>query len=163
MNLFAGSYGTRAAQVFMRTYPQSVRTAYLGSVVPIDIITPLTMAQSAQLVLDDTLDACAAEPTCGVAFPNLREELHQLVARLDAGKVLVAVPGQRGRFPIHRGRVMEWFRSMSYRPGTAAELPWIIHQAYLGDHGRLIDGLLSNARSRHRIELRSLLFHYVQR
>ena len=32
-----------AGQEAMRTYPQSVRTAYLGSVVPIDVITPLTM------------------------------------------------------------------------------------------------------------------------
>src|SRR6202043_1710983 len=40
LNLFAGSYGTRAAQIFMRAFPNSVRTAYLGSVVPIDVATP---------------------------------------------------------------------------------------------------------------------------
>jgi pimeloyl-ACP methyl ester carboxylesterase len=37
LNLFAGSYGTRAAQVYMRMYPESVRTVYMGSVVPIDL------------------------------------------------------------------------------------------------------------------------------
>src|SRR4051812_47528842 len=35
LNLFAGSFGTRAAQAYIRQYPQSVRTAYLGSPVPI--------------------------------------------------------------------------------------------------------------------------------
>jgi pimeloyl-ACP methyl ester carboxylesterase len=34
LNLFAGSYGTRAAVVYLRAYPESVRTVYLGSVVP---------------------------------------------------------------------------------------------------------------------------------
>ena len=147
MNLSGGSYGTRAAQVFIRTYPQSVRTAYLGSVVPIDVITPLTMAKSAQAALDDTLKACAAEPACNTAFPNLREELVQVVARLDAGKVRVAIPGRSGTFPIHRGRVMEWFRSMNYRPSSAAELPLMIHRAYTGDFDPFVEGVLSNARS----------------
>jgi pimeloyl-ACP methyl ester carboxylesterase len=147
MNIFGGSYGTRAAQVLMRAYPQSVRTAYLGSVVPIDVIAPLTMAKSAQVALDSTLEACAAEPACNTAFPNLREEFHRIVARLDTGDVRVTIPGRGGSFPIHRGRVMEWFRSMNYRPSTAAGLPWMIHLAYMGDFGPIVEGVLSNARS----------------
>jgi pimeloyl-ACP methyl ester carboxylesterase len=146
MNIFGGSYGTRAAQVLMRAYPQSVRTAYLGSVVPIDVITPLTMAKSAQVALDSTLEACAAESACNTAFPNLRKEFHQVMARLDTGEVRVAIPGRTGTFPIRRGRVMEWFRSMNYRPSTAAELPWMIHRAYRGDLDPFVDGVLSNAR-----------------
>ena len=146
MNLSGGSYGTRAAQVLMRTYPQSVRTAYLGSVVPVDVITPLTMAKSAQVSLDNTLAACAADSACNAAFPNLREEFHQVAARLDAGEVRVAIPGRSGTFPIYRGRVMEWFRSMNYRPSTATELPWMIHRAYSGDFGPFVAGVLANAR-----------------
>ena len=147
MNISGGSYGTRAAQVIMRAYPESVRTAYLGSVVPVDVMTPLTMAKSAQVALDNTLNACAAEPACNTAFPNLRAEFQQVVERLDTGEVRVAIPGRSGTFPIHRGRVMEWFRSMNYRPSTAAELPWMIHQAFLGDFGPFVDGVLSNARN----------------
>jgi hypothetical protein len=69
------------------------------------------------------------------------------MARLDAGEVRVAIPGRSGTIPIHRGRVMEWFRSMNYRPGTAAELPWMIHRAYMGDFGPFVEGVLSNARN----------------
>ena len=147
LNLFGGSYGTRAAQVFMRAYPQSVHTAYLGSVVPIDVITPLTMAKSAQVALDNTLNACSAEPACKSAFPNLRQEFDQVIARLDTGEVRVAIPGHSGSFPLHRGRVMEWFRSMNYRPGTAAQMPWIIHRAYTEDFGPIAESVLSNARN----------------
>jgi pimeloyl-ACP methyl ester carboxylesterase len=146
MNLSAGSYGTRAAEVLMRAYPQSVRTAYLGSVVPIDVITPLTMAKSAQVALDETLTACARESACSTAFPNLRKEFSEVVARLDTGEVRVAIPDRDGAFPIRRGRVMEWFRSLNYRPSSAAELPWMIHRAYLGDFAPFVDGVLSNAR-----------------
>src|SRR5262249_14515868 len=85
MNIVGGSYGTRAAQILVRRYPQSVRTAYLGSVVPIDVIAPLTMAKSAEAALEKTLAACAAESGCSAAFPNLRKELDQVVTRLDTG------------------------------------------------------------------------------
>src|SRR5439155_8582431 len=93
-NNSCGTFRTRAAQVLMRSYPQSVRTAYLGSVVPIDVVSSLTMAKSAQTALDETLKACAAQPACNAAFPNLREEFRQVVTRLDAGKMRVAIPGR---------------------------------------------------------------------
>jgi pimeloyl-ACP methyl ester carboxylesterase len=146
LNLFAGSYGTRAAQVYLRAYPQSVRTAYLGSVVPIDVATPLTMAREAQVALENTFSACAADPACRAAFPNVREEFRQVVVRLDSGAVRVSVAGQPGTVQVHRGRVIEWLRSKLYRPSDAASLPWMIHQAYAGDWNPIVEGVLSQAR-----------------
>lgn len=146
LNLFAGSYGTRAAQVYLRAYPQSVRTVYLGSVVPIDVATPLTMAKEAQIALENTFSACAADSACHTAFPNLRDEFRQVLARLDSGDVRVSVPGRTGTVPLHRGRVIEWFRAKLYRPESAAILPWLIHQAYVGDWSPIVEGMLSNAR-----------------
>jgi pimeloyl-ACP methyl ester carboxylesterase len=147
MNLFGGSYGTRAAQVLMRAHPGSVRTAYLGSVVPIDVIAPLTMAKSAQAALDSLLKACAGDPECNAAFPNVRKELQEVLARLDTGQVRVPIPGLSGTYPISRGRVVEWFRSLNYRPSTATALPWMIYHAYTGDFGPIVNGVLSEARS----------------
>jgi pimeloyl-ACP methyl ester carboxylesterase len=48
LNLFAGSYVTQAAQVYLKRYPESVRTAYLGSPVPIDVGEPLDFAITEQ-------------------------------------------------------------------------------------------------------------------
>jgi pimeloyl-ACP methyl ester carboxylesterase len=146
LNLFGGSYGTRAAQHFVRRYPQSVRTAYLGSVVPIDVATPLPMAKAAQQALDQTFVACAADGPCARAFPRLREEFRTVIARLDAGEVRVPVPGAPGTATINRGRVVEWLRSRLYRPGTSTDVPWMIHQAYLGEWGPIAEGLIENAR-----------------
>lgn len=145
LNLFAGSYGTRAAQVYLRAYPQSVRTVYLGSVVPIDVATPLTFAKTAEGALESTLSACAADSACRTEFPNLRDELREVLARLESG-VRVAVPGRTGTVPMHRGRVVEWFRAKLYRPATAAVVPWLIHRAYEGDWSPIVEGILSYAR-----------------
>jgi pimeloyl-ACP methyl ester carboxylesterase len=145
LNLFAGSYGTRAAQVFVRRYPRSVRTIYLGSAVPIDVATPLTFAPTAQGALETTFAACAADLACSAAFPNLRAEFADALARLRAESVRVRVDGV-GEAQLYAGRVIEWFRSRLYRPSTAAELPWLIHRAHQGDWRPIVDGILANAR-----------------
>jgi pimeloyl-ACP methyl ester carboxylesterase len=147
LNLFAGSYGTRAAQVFIRAYPGSVRTAYLGSVVPIDVANPGPFATTSQAALVKTLDACMADSDCKAAFPNLRQEFAELVMRLDTGKVNVHIPGSTATAVLARGRVAEWFRAKLYRPHSATSLPWLIHRAYLGDWQPIAEGILSDART----------------
>ena len=145
LNIFAGSYGTRAAAVYMRAHPNSVRTAYLGSVVPIDVAQPLPMARTEEVTLDGVLRACAADAACNRAFPSLRAEYHQVVSQLTAG-VSVSVAGVAGKAPLDRGRVAEWIRSRLYRPKDAASVPWLIHRAYLGDWDPIVQGILTGAR-----------------
>lgn len=146
LNLFAGSYGTRAAQAYLRAYPQSVRTAYLGSVVPIDLEGVLDFAQTGQTALQHMMENCARDSACHGAFPDLPGEFSQILERLASGKVRVTLPGYPHPVPLDRGRVAEWFRSKLYRPHDAAALPWTIHRAYTGDWNPIVDGILSDAR-----------------
>jgi len=146
VNLYSFSYGTRAAQHYMRAYPKSVRTAYLGSLVPIDIATPLPFARAAQLALDKTFEACAADAPCAKSYPDLKREFSTVMARLDAG-VSVTVPGSDVAAPLSRGRVAEYLRYLLYTTDRAAEVPWLIHRAYLGDWTPLAGGVLDHARS----------------
>jgi pimeloyl-ACP methyl ester carboxylesterase len=146
VNLFAGSYGTRAAQTYMRAYPQSVRTAYFGSVVPIDLEGALDFAKAAQIAIDHMFENCESDSACHTAFPNLRNEFHQVMERLASGNVRVSLPGHTDPVPLDRGRLAEWFRSRLYRPREATELPWIIHRAFTGDWAPIVDGILSGAR-----------------
>ncbi|MGH7946484.1 MAG: alpha/beta fold hydrolase [Steroidobacteraceae bacterium] len=148
LNLFAGSYGTRAAQIYLRAYPQSVRTVYLGSVVPVDVAIPLPLAGAAQSALENTFSACEADPACHAAFPNVRDEFREIMARLESGFVRVAIPDRTDPTPLHRGRVAEWIRAKLYRPASAVILPWVIHQAYVGDWDPVAEGILSDARAR---------------
>jgi len=146
VNLYALSYGTRAAQVYLRAYPDSVRTAYLGSVVPIDIPMPLPFARVAQDTLEATISACERDAICAAAFPALRQETKEVFARLAAGKVEVSVPGTQVHARLSAGRVAERLRTMMYKPAGAADVPWTIHRAFLGDWQPLVGGILEGAR-----------------
>jgi pimeloyl-ACP methyl ester carboxylesterase len=146
LNLFASSYGTRAAQVYVRMYPESVRTVYMGSVVPIDVPEPLPFAKTEQAAIEKMFDTCAADSACNTAFPRLRDEFRQISARLSSGSVRVAAQGHSGSVQLYRGRVAEWFRSKLYRPRSSTALPWMIHRAYLGDWSPISEDILSDAR-----------------
>jgi pimeloyl-ACP methyl ester carboxylesterase len=146
LNLFAGSYGTRAAQVFVKMYPGRVRTMYLGSVVPIDIAFPLPFSKAAQSMLERMFASCEADPLCHSAFPHLRDEFYALMERLESGRVLVTLPGHAEAVSLSRGRVAEWFRALLYRPSSAARLPWLIHRASNGDWAPIVEGILGQAR-----------------
>jgi pimeloyl-ACP methyl ester carboxylesterase len=135
MNLFAGSYGTRAAQHILRAYPASVRTVYMGSAVPVDVAIPLPLAKAGQGALEKTFAACDAEPACHAAFPDPRGDFRRALA-LANGKAL------------SRGRFAEWVRSRLYRPFMAIELPAYFHEAASGDFTRINAAVLENAQSR---------------
>jgi pimeloyl-ACP methyl ester carboxylesterase len=148
LNLYAGSYGTRAAQMYLRSFPASVRSEYLGSPVPMDAANPLAFAKTGQAALDLLLSACAADEQCREAFPNLREEFRAVALKLDSGAVRVSIPGRRAATAmLNGGRVAEWMRSKLYRPYSAKMLPWMIHRAYAGDWSPLVKDLLAGARN----------------
>lgn len=132
LNLSGGSYGTRAAQFYLRAYPQNVRTIYLGSVVPLDVATPLTMAKSAETPRNQLFAACAADAACNAAFPDLRKEFGEVRQQLESGKA-----------PVAPGRAAEWFRSKTYRPYSSFDLPWIIHRAHAGDWSPIVASIQS--------------------
>jgi pimeloyl-ACP methyl ester carboxylesterase len=146
LNLFAGSYGTRAAVVYLRAYPKSVRTAYLGSAVPIDVAQPLPMAKTAQSAIESVFAACAADSACHAAFPNLSLEFREIFTHLRSG-VRVSIPGSTGAVPLDSGRVAEWFRSKLYRPKSAVALPWLVHQAYSGNWDPIVEAILSGTQA----------------
>jgi pimeloyl-ACP methyl ester carboxylesterase len=146
LNLYAGSYGTRAAQVYMRSFPASVRSAYLGSAVPLDAANPLPFAKTAETAIELLFASCSADAACHAAYPKLREEFHDIMLKLDSGTVRVAIPGRAQQATLYRGRVAEWLRSKLYRPKSATMLPWMIHRAHAGDWDALVKELLADAR-----------------
>jgi pimeloyl-ACP methyl ester carboxylesterase len=145
LNLYGGSYGTRAAQAYIRSFPASVRTAYLGSAVPMDAANPLPFAKTAESAFELLFSSCSAEAGCRSAYPKLREEFRAVMLRLDSGTVRVSIPTRAKRPTLNRGRVVEWMRSRLYRPKSATMLPWMIHRAYGEDWNPLVKDLLSDA------------------
>jgi pimeloyl-ACP methyl ester carboxylesterase len=140
VDLFGGSYGTRAAQVYLRRHPQVVRSVILDGVAPVDEPIPLHHAYAGKRAVDMLLAECAADSACHAAFPKLAEELQAVMERVDRGvKVAIqdAKSGKTVEVTPSRGLIAEGLRFLGY--GSAVrKLPLIVHQAYEGDLAQLV-------------------------
>jgi pimeloyl-ACP methyl ester carboxylesterase len=137
INLYGGSYGTRAAQVYMRRHTAHVRSAMLLGTAGMQQYLPLYHARDAQASMEGLLAACAAEPACGKAFPRVRQELDAVIARLDRQPATTMVTDRRTgkavEVPITRHVFAENLRFSTYTPAIGMAAPLLIHQAYEGD------------------------------
>lgn len=137
INLFGGSYGTRAAQVYMRRHTEHVRSAILLGTAGFKQHLPLYHARDAQASMDGLLAACTADAACGKAFPRVRQELDAVIARLDRQPATATVTdkrtGQAVEVPITRQVFAENLRFSTYSPAVAMAAPLLIHQAHQGD------------------------------
>lgn len=137
INLWGGSYGTRAALVYARRHPDRMRTVVLDGAAPFEIKLPLHNAWGAQRALGRLVADCAAEPECRTAYPRLREEIAEVFARLDQGPVPVRFRHPRTARPLEmtvtRGVFASGLRGMLYTPAHASLVPWMIRSARQGD------------------------------
>jgi pimeloyl-ACP methyl ester carboxylesterase len=137
INLFGLSYGTRAALVYMRQHPEHVRSVVLMSVDPPYQRMPLYHARDGQRALYLLLNECAADQACNNAFPQVRRELMDLLARLkrQPARVSYTVPGTGAEHTveIQRDVFTEKLRSQLYTPAGGREIPFAIHEAAQGD------------------------------
>ena len=83
INLYGGSYGTRAAIVYTRRHGLNVRSVVLDGVAPPDMRLPLYMARDGQRALDLMLRDCEQDSGCRNRFPALRDRLTRLLDRLE--------------------------------------------------------------------------------
>ncbi len=90
VNLYGASYGTRLAQVIMREYPEIVNTAILDSVVPVNTSVIETYFSAIDSGFETLFTACALDPACNSAYPNLEETFWDLVHELDENPVSVS-------------------------------------------------------------------------
>jgi pimeloyl-ACP methyl ester carboxylesterase len=84
INIYGGSYGTRAGLVYLRQHGDRVRAIVLDGVAPPDMRLPLYVARDAQRALDRLLADCAAAADCAAQYPRLAERVRALFTRLDA-------------------------------------------------------------------------------
>jgi len=142
INVFGGSYGTRAAQAYMRQHPEHVRSAVLGGVMIMDAKMPLYHARKAQESIEKLFDDCAGDESCRTAFPDLRGDLAKVIARLDQGPVKQTIPhpktGKPVELSIPKGAFTTTLRAMQYSPFLSVRIPLYVHLAAQGDYGPMI-------------------------
>ena len=137
IDLHGASYGTRAAQVYLRRHGDHVRSAVLIGVAAMDQYLPLFHARDGKRALDLVFDLCARTPACAAAFPDLRAEHERVLAGLDRERGRATVESPVDHHPVEvtipRDVFAEQIRFTLYGADVAAIAPYIIHRAAQGD------------------------------
>ncbi len=142
ISLWGGSYGTRAALVYLRQHEDRVRAVVLDGVAPPDMQLPLHTARDAQRALDRLFADCAADAACHATFPSLAADTAALFTRLDTAPAKVQGTHPRTGTPLdisitRRDVALILFRTL-YVPEIASLLPRVLTQAAGGDFQGLL-------------------------
>ncbi|MFJ9643904.1 alpha/beta fold hydrolase [Streptomyces sp. NPDC101206] len=95
-NVYGVSYGTDLALQLLRDHPQGIRSTVLDSVVAPHLNLLEGLWTNAADQYGAVFAACAAQPACRSAYPDLRAEFNATVQRLDRRPLTVTVPGEGG-------------------------------------------------------------------
>ena len=138
IDLVGLSYGTFAAQIYMRQHPEHVRSVFLVGVATPNIKQPLLFPRSAQHAMDMLFVDCAADDLCHRSFPDLEKEFASVLARFDSGPLLVELidpaTKRKEKVKLFRSSFVEHLRLAMYTTGSQSFVPLIIHRAFANDY-----------------------------
>ena len=142
VNLWGGSYGTRAALVYLKQHEAVVRSVVLDGVAPPDMRIPLYMARDGQRALDRLIEDCAKDAGgCAAAYPNLGTTVDALWTLL-AARPRVTVPHPRTGRPttltVSQRLVASVVFQSLYSPEITALLPQLLSDASQGNFQGLL-------------------------
>ena len=138
-NLFGNSFGTMLALTVMRDFPDNVRAAILDGVWPPQVNATEARHANAASALEAFFRHCETDPECAQRYPDLEQELWQVVDRYTEHLTLtfsnydpyVSESFEEevdGHFILRR--VLESLRSHSWIP----YVPFLLHRIAGGDH-----------------------------
>ena len=133
INLYGGSYGTRAALVYLRQRGEHVRSIVLDGVAPTDMRLPLFTARDAQHALDNAVADCEADQACRQAFPHLSSRITTLLTRLEHHPQPVRIvhprTGVAEDVNVDARLVASILFNAVYSPVTASIVPVLVERA----------------------------------
>jgi pimeloyl-ACP methyl ester carboxylesterase len=142
INLYGGSYGTRAALVYVRQHGERVRSMVLDGVAPTDMRIPMFAARDAQRALDKLLTDCDADSACRSMHPGLAGRVRTLLQRLTARPARVEVmhprTGIRETVTLEARVVAGVLFAALYSPLTSSLVPSLIARAEQDDFQNLL-------------------------
>jgi pimeloyl-ACP methyl ester carboxylesterase len=150
VDLYASSYGTRVAELYMRRFPAAVHAVILDGVTYAEqIIGPETPAD-AEKALNLILSRCERASDCAAAYPDLRGELAGLRKRFGPDRQPLELADPSSGVPLHidfnRGMLNAALRFLSYNAVEASLLPALLHQGAGGNLAPLASQTLMMAR-----------------
>jgi pimeloyl-ACP methyl ester carboxylesterase len=138
INIWGGSFGTRLAQHYAKTYPVQTRSLILDGATPITESVLLSSPRSMEQALASISQACKQDKSCAAQMPNLLGEVRSLAMRLSARpqRITLTHPATLKRETVAldaRSLVMA-IRLSLYAPQSRAMLPPLIKAALAGNY-----------------------------
>ena len=94
-NIRGHSYGSYYGFVLMQEYPESVRAAFLSGIVPLTWEYNWYATQTLRTIYL-VIDSCKKDPLCREQFPDLEDQILQLLKRLETSPIEVQLPDETG-------------------------------------------------------------------
>ena len=142
VNLWGGSYGSRAALEFLRRHPSRVRTVTLDGVAPMGMKLPLSFVADGDAAFERMLFDCESDRLCAKAYPELRRNLSRLRAHLarhpEQVSITDPVTGEQDSIRVTESVFLSGLFRPLYLPELASVLPFGITMAAAGDFNALL-------------------------
>jgi pimeloyl-ACP methyl ester carboxylesterase len=137
IDLYAGSYGTRVAQLYMRRYPSHTHAVILDGVTYPEQALGVQTPQDGERSLNLIVARCQQAKDCADAYPELRQDLDGLLRQFGPDKVMISIDDPDSGLPkqieFNHNLLGVALRLLSYSSMQASLLPTLIHQAAHGN------------------------------
>lgn len=131
INVWGGSYGTRAALFYLRKYEHTVRSVILDAVAAPATAFMTQAPRSAGRSLEAMLDACRNDDACNAQFPQLRDDLNRILDDLAREPRIVNMAGSNMR--VDPSIFLNTLRNAFYVRSATAWLPLTITEFAAGN------------------------------
>lgn len=142
INLIGMSYGTRVAQQYAKMFPKNTRTVTLDGVVPMNVVLGQDHAKNLESSLNLQFARCSKDKSCLAKMGNPREQLNQLLTKLNISPMSVNYPdaltGEWKNGEFSKGHITMLTRMLAYSPQAASLLPLQFREANNGHYESLM-------------------------
>jgi pimeloyl-ACP methyl ester carboxylesterase len=134
-NVYGVSYGSKLALTLLRNHPQGIRSVVLDSVSPPTNNIVETWWSAPASSFAGIFAACAAQPTCAAAHPNLEADFMATVKRLDRTPAVTRVKDESGALVTVNvdGFAFAYTLIMTTERGDVSGIPKMIADTARGD------------------------------
>lgn len=151
LNLWGGSWGTRTVGLYLKRYPEHVRSIIVDGVAPPDVSLFETAPTSAERAKRLLADDCRASETCRERFPDFEAQLATLMAKAEAGELHFSgqdpLSGEPLEMDINFFAAVESIRSSMYSADATVMIPYVVEEAVDGNLGPLLAAFAGGAAS----------------
>lgn len=144
-DVYGVSYGSRLALAYLRLHPEGIRSVVLDSVSPPNVNIAEDWWSAPASSFRAIFEACAAQPSCAAAYPDLESDFFATVNRLAATPEVVETTDAAGdpltvnidAFPFLYAIIMASER------GDASGVPQMIDDMANGDTASTVTAMLA--------------------